>query len=1553
MAAGGVVVSPASRGERGAVAGSRQSRAESYRIGRFPGSRGRFVLRLIQRWPAWRSRAPDATPAGRSVSGRLRALLSRAAGARGAPTACLRGLAATGLVLLAALAGLVAPAAAQTTTTEVEIWSATVTVDSPTGVNESTLSRNYFYHGGQRYEISQIAVEGVYWTVRRSLGSGNDSFILYVNGTANNFTALENKFGIVVATGLTGWNSNAGETTSFRLVEVIENTSANLSALSLRDPDGGAVALSPAFSASTTSYTAVIPYKASTGPYYATLWATGKSLSIMPVDAVTSAPGHQVLLSPGKPKTVTVAVTAGDGTTMKSYTVAVTRSATDVCERTPAVRDAIVAAVSGVTHCGRLTPAHLAGIRPQYGFSITSPGFRRGDFAGLSGLTYLSVSPTQVTTLPAGLFEGLAGLRTLWIQGSLSLTGLPGGLFRGLASVKSVNILSLENLTTLQSGVFDQLPSLTHLLISLTSVSQLPRGIFDRLTSLEHLGLFENVLTELPPGIFDRLTSLEGLDLSFNVLTELSPGIFDRLTSLESLLLDRNQLTTNTLPPGIFERLIRLERLALQRNSGAGDARPVANAGSNLRVAPGASVTLSGSTGESPWGSNVTYAWTQVDAADNPVNPATVTLTGADTATPSFTEPATTGEFYFRLTVTGKGVDNSASLQTNPKVYFRHSDTVKVQVVPDALANNDGGGPFYGVVTFDQVAQGFRTGSRGADFYGVDLKIALIGDAYTGPRSRPAPTVRLRRGSLTGQDVATLTGPESGITSYAWRSYSFRTALGIRLEPDTSYYVVIGSDTQKDSGIGVAKTGAGVSPQYTADGWSMENTRWVRATDRNRWREKPGPVVVKVLAGEHVAVNAPATHEVEIWSATVTVDSPTGVNESTLSRNYFYHGEQRYEISQIAVEGVYWTVRRSLGSGNDSFILYVNGTANNFTALKNKFGIVVATGLTGWNPNAGETTSFRLVEVTDSNALPTASDRTVTTAEDTTHTFTAGDFGFSDNDSGDSLTTLSIESLPEAGLLALDGTAVTAGEGVTRADLDAGKLTFAPAPDANGTAHASFGFKVNDGIGDSWRAYRMTVDVTAVPDAATGTLTVAGRAEVGAVLHGVLTGLADADGLPDELSYSWEWIRVDGSTETAISGATGGSYTLIEEDRGKPVRVKVTFQDDTGAAETLTSAATATVGAATTAAPACPAPILAGRRQVWTGDVTVADLGSGKHGYTADPLKGALSNDGRLTIHKNQLLVVEASVSVPGGTGDPHLRVGLDFDLEPGQRAALRLHVCGRAYEFADANKSTVFGQYEWSDRNPALDWANAVGAGKERTLHLSLPPDRPATGRPLVGVEWRGPYRGPGDEYETAAEGLFHSNIGRAYSVKEELGNVLDPGDRLWAHTHRTARQSTNTPEGIVDPDGLDPDGFTYQWIRVEMDADATLKVPVEGHPNETITLVRAEPTGREIEIPGATGRHYTLRDADDGHRIKLRVTARDVLGGGPYTLESTPQPAPSTYYVIGADPDQRGRHPQHRERRGCGARPRRIRSHRRPDVARRGRAGADRELLRASRAP
>ena len=47
----------------------------------------------------------------------------------------------------------------------------------------------------------------------------------------------------------------------------------------------------------------------------------------------------------------------------------------------------------------------------------------------------------------------------------------------------------------------------------------------------------------------------------------------------------------------------------------------------------------------------------------------------------------------------------------------------------------------------------------------------------------------------------------------------------------------------------------------------------------------------------------------------------------------------------------------------------------------------------------------------------------------------------------------------------------------------------------------------------------------------------------------------------------------------AISGAASSSYTLAEGDVGKVVKVTVSFTDDAGNAETLTSAATAAVAA--------------------------------------------------------------------------------------------------------------------------------------------------------------------------------------------------------------------------------------------------------------------------------------------------------------------------------------------------------------------------------------
>ena len=64
------------------------------------------------------------------------------------------------------------------------------------------------------------------------------------------------------------------------------------------------------------------------------------------------------------------------------------------------------------------------------------------------------------------------------------------------------------------------------------------------------------------------------------------------------------------------------------------------------------------------------------------------------------------------------------------------------------------------------------------------------------------------------------------------------------------------------------------------------------------------------------------------------------------------------------------------------------------------------------------------------------------------------------------------------------------------------------------------------------------------------------------------------------VSYSYQWIRNDGSADTDIQDAAGSGYTLVDADEGKTIKVKVSFTDDAGNEESLTSAATASVAGA-------------------------------------------------------------------------------------------------------------------------------------------------------------------------------------------------------------------------------------------------------------------------------------------------------------------------------------------------------------------------------------
>ena len=106
-----------------------------------------------------------------------------------------------------------------------------------------------------------------------------------------------------------------------------------------------------------------------------------------------------------------------------------------------------------------------------------------------------------------------------------------------------------------------------------------------------------------------------------------------------------------------------------------------------------------------------------------------------------------------------------------------------------------------------------------------------------------------------------------------------------------------------------------------------------------------------------------------------------------------------------------------------------------------------------------------------------------------------------------------------------------------------------------------------------------TATVAAVPNSpATGAPTITGTAQVGETLTADTSGIADTDGL--NVSYSFQWVANDGISDTDITGATDSTYTLVAANEGKTIKVSVSFTDDAGYEETLTSAPTATVAAA-------------------------------------------------------------------------------------------------------------------------------------------------------------------------------------------------------------------------------------------------------------------------------------------------------------------------------------------------------------------------------------
>ena len=79
-----------------------------------------------------------------------------------------------------------------------------------------------------------------------------------------------------------------------------------------------------------------------------------------------------------------------------------------------------------------------------------------------------------------------------------------------------------------------------------------------------------------------------------------------------------------------------------------------------------------------------------------------------------------------------------------------------------------------------------------------------------------------------------------------------------------------------------------------------------------------------------------------------------------------------------------------------------------------------------------------------------------------------------------------------------------------------------------------------------------------------------------ALLHATLSvdtsAIADANGL-GTASFSYQWLVTVDGTDQEIAGATAATYRVGSAQQGRPIKVRVSFTDDGGYTETLTSPA--------------------------------------------------------------------------------------------------------------------------------------------------------------------------------------------------------------------------------------------------------------------------------------------------------------------------------------------------------------------------------------------
>ena len=454
--------------------------------------------------------------------------------------------------------------------------------------------------------------------------------------------------------------------------------------------------------------------------------------------------------------------------------------------------------------------------------------------------------------------------------------------------------------------------------------------------------------------------------------------------------------------------------------------------------------------------------------------------------------------------------------------------------------------------------------------------------------------------------------------------------------------------------------------------------------------------------------------------------------------------------------------------------------------------------------------------------------------------------------------------------------------------------------------------RVTDAAGNSTDA-SLTIRLTDVSATATGKPATSGTVpQVGNVLTATRGTIDDDDGVP--ATFTYQWVRVDGSSENDIAGATSGAYTLSAADVGKQVKVKMSFTDNDGNAEgPLAGDAWPSTGSVVAAKRACPSDA------DWCAEMTLGgyahlDQFDGSDDYTGDfgftsTERGSLSDN--TVSHGDIEYKVEAIYRNVIVIRHPYLdyrsdKIGLEVSggaLPDGTA----VFVAGATVSIgADSRDPSDAGRESWDVTRLSLpDWVT----GQKVTVSFRFPGNTAPVGLPTISgtaqvaetLEASAEAIADADGLANAAfawqwianDGTSDADIAGATGAEYTLTsaeegktikvrvtftddggteevlvseptaavNTVPTGLPVISGTAQVGETLTASSAGITDADGLTNATYAWQWMANDGTSDA--------------------------DIAGATGAEYALTSAEEGKTIKVRVTFTDD-GGTEETLVS-----------------------------------------------------------------